>query len=274
LRKPEMRFCQKRIHVVKQLSKIGIRTTQLTTQELVELFYDIYNPTKISEQKITASVHDYTTPMVSPAVEGEEEDVMSEPTTSPSATSMPSPSAKPVQPSQTTPTASEGSPSSEPQSTVPAQIETPLSAQSTAPPQSEAAVAPNPTSNQQSQLKAASQQTDESMPNWMKTVEEKVQKDQHINQPTEPAADQATQTPASPHAGQPQNIQDVRPNQQAQPRLARIQPQKPQQQNQVIGGRVATSPGQVSGQTNPNAPGRPQPPGPADLDSEQTVYSS
>ena len=59
----------KKAHLIKQLSRIGIKSKQLTTQELVELFYDLYNPTVAREQKVASLTSDYTTPLVEPAIE-------------------------------------------------------------------------------------------------------------------------------------------------------------------------------------------------------------
>src|SRR3989338_2988859 len=40
----------KRDHILRQLSRIGLKGRQLTTQELVELFYNLYNPTFTGEK--------------------------------------------------------------------------------------------------------------------------------------------------------------------------------------------------------------------------------
>ena len=55
--------------IIKQLSRIGVKGKLLTTQELVELFYDIYNPTSSSEEKLKAGAQEYTTPIVEAAIE-------------------------------------------------------------------------------------------------------------------------------------------------------------------------------------------------------------
>lgn len=55
-------------HIIKQLNRIGIKSKQLSTEELVELFYDLYNPEVTREQKAALSTHEYTTPIVEPAV--------------------------------------------------------------------------------------------------------------------------------------------------------------------------------------------------------------
>ncbi len=42
----------KRDHLVQQFGRIGIKSKQLTTQELIELYFDIYNPNEVGLQKI------------------------------------------------------------------------------------------------------------------------------------------------------------------------------------------------------------------------------
>lgn len=59
----------KRDHVIAQTARLGLSTRQLVTQELVELFYDIYNPAPIGTQRVLLDTASYTTPMVKPAVE-------------------------------------------------------------------------------------------------------------------------------------------------------------------------------------------------------------
>ena len=55
-------------HIVKEFNRIGVRTRQLTTQELVELYFDIYNPSSVHGQRIRANVEDYKTAIVNPAI--------------------------------------------------------------------------------------------------------------------------------------------------------------------------------------------------------------
>lgn len=55
-------------HVAKEFSRLGVKSRQLTTQELVELYFDIYNPTTLSGQRIRTNVEDYKTAVVSPAI--------------------------------------------------------------------------------------------------------------------------------------------------------------------------------------------------------------
>jgi hypothetical protein len=59
----------KRDHVIKQTARLGLTTKQLTTQELIELFYDIYNPAPTGTQRVLLDTASYTTPMVEPALE-------------------------------------------------------------------------------------------------------------------------------------------------------------------------------------------------------------
>ena len=59
----------KRDHIVKQMARIGLSTKQLTTKELIELYYDIYNPAPTSTQRIVLDTTSYTTAIVEPAVE-------------------------------------------------------------------------------------------------------------------------------------------------------------------------------------------------------------
>lgn len=69
----------KRDHLTKQLNRIGINSRELTTQELVELFYDIYNPAEVASEKVAAEIKDYTAPLVAPAVENDQQVPLSAP---------------------------------------------------------------------------------------------------------------------------------------------------------------------------------------------------
>lgn len=69
LERAKVGLLPKKEHLVKQLSRIGIKSKQLSTQELVELFYDIYNPSVAREQKVALSTNEYTTSIVEPAIE-------------------------------------------------------------------------------------------------------------------------------------------------------------------------------------------------------------
>jgi len=52
----------KRDHLLRQIGRIGIKGRQLTTQELVELFYNIYNPTNTGQK--LGEIGGYTKPLV------------------------------------------------------------------------------------------------------------------------------------------------------------------------------------------------------------------
>lgn len=53
----------KRDHLMAQFSRIGLFSRQLNTQELIQLFYTIYNPESSEGQKMTESIN-YTTSLV------------------------------------------------------------------------------------------------------------------------------------------------------------------------------------------------------------------
>ena len=55
-------------HVIREFGRIGIKGKQLTTQELVELYFDIYNPSNIHGQRIRTNLDDYKTAIVNPAI--------------------------------------------------------------------------------------------------------------------------------------------------------------------------------------------------------------
>ncbi len=55
-------------HLVKEFNRIGVRSKQLKTQELVELYFDIYNPSNVHGQRIRTNIEDYKTAIVNPAI--------------------------------------------------------------------------------------------------------------------------------------------------------------------------------------------------------------
>ena len=59
----------KRDHLIKQTARLGLSSRQLTTQELIELFYDIYNPAPSGTQHVLLDPASYTVPLVEPALE-------------------------------------------------------------------------------------------------------------------------------------------------------------------------------------------------------------
>lgn len=69
LTKAKIRLEPKKEHLIKQFNKVGVKAEQLKTKELIELFYDIYNPDLAREQRLRPGAEDYTAPLVRPAVE-------------------------------------------------------------------------------------------------------------------------------------------------------------------------------------------------------------
>ncbi len=69
LEKAKVNLAPKIAHVMKQLNRIGIKAKQLSTEELVEFFYDLYNPEVAREQRAALSTQEYTTPIVEPAIQ-------------------------------------------------------------------------------------------------------------------------------------------------------------------------------------------------------------
>lgn len=61
----------KRDHLIKQLARMGLAARVLRGPELIELYFDVYNPSEIGTQRIPADEAQYTTPLVQPSVEGE-----------------------------------------------------------------------------------------------------------------------------------------------------------------------------------------------------------
>ncbi|MCR4324708.1 MAG: hypothetical protein NUV69_03395 [Candidatus Curtissbacteria bacterium] len=59
----------RRDHIIQQTTRLGLTTKQLNTQELIELFYDIYNPAPTGTQRVLLDAQSYTTPIVEPSVE-------------------------------------------------------------------------------------------------------------------------------------------------------------------------------------------------------------
>ncbi|PIS23223.1 hypothetical protein COT49_01190 [candidate division WWE3 bacterium CG08_land_8_20_14_0_20_40_13] len=58
----------KKDHLIKEFSRINIKARQLKSEEIIELFYDIYNPESARMQKMRGSPDEYTAPIVEPKV--------------------------------------------------------------------------------------------------------------------------------------------------------------------------------------------------------------
>ncbi|MBD3365933.1 hypothetical protein GF360_01165 [candidate division WWE3 bacterium] len=68
LRDAKMELEPKLGHVQKEFRRIGVKAEKLTTQELVELYFDIYNPSAVHGQRIQTDINDYQTAIVNPAI--------------------------------------------------------------------------------------------------------------------------------------------------------------------------------------------------------------
>lgn len=55
-------------HVIGEFNRLGVKARQLNTQELVELYFEIYNPDSAQSQKIKTGIEDYRTAIVEPAI--------------------------------------------------------------------------------------------------------------------------------------------------------------------------------------------------------------
>ncbi len=66
LEKAKITLYPKRDHLISQFGRLGLKARQLKTQEMLDLFYQIYNPEAFG-QKIAAT-KSYNAPLVSPAI--------------------------------------------------------------------------------------------------------------------------------------------------------------------------------------------------------------
>jgi hypothetical protein len=97
----------KRDHVIRQLSKMGLKSQQLTTENLIKLFYNIYNPEAHGQQFAEAS--QYETPLILANIKGDKEAKMDENVQTPTSTPPvggPTSTEPPVGESPTPPTGS------------------------------------------------------------------------------------------------------------------------------------------------------------------------
>ena len=68
LKKAQIDLQPKLDHLTAEFNRLGVKTKLLTTQELVELYFDIYNPSSVHGQRIRTSIEDYKTAIVNPAI--------------------------------------------------------------------------------------------------------------------------------------------------------------------------------------------------------------
>ena len=78
LEKAKTNLFPKRDHLIKQLSRLGLKSQQLNTQQLLELFYNIYNPQSVGQTFVASK--DYKVGLVQPAISGKEPEKRKEPT--------------------------------------------------------------------------------------------------------------------------------------------------------------------------------------------------
>lgn len=81
LEKAKTNLYPKRDHLIKQFNRLGLKAVQLTTKELIELFYIIYNPE--SEGQKLGSNKDYSAFLVKPAIKETPQTQPSTPSPSP-----------------------------------------------------------------------------------------------------------------------------------------------------------------------------------------------
>jgi len=73
LQKAKTNLYPKRDHILRQVARLGLKAKQLNTQELIQLFFNIYNP-EVKGQQLTTT-EQYRRPMVEPAMAKAEEGV-------------------------------------------------------------------------------------------------------------------------------------------------------------------------------------------------------
>lgn len=83
IKRAKMSLEPKYDHLVHQLARLGLRARQLTTKELIQLMFEIYNPDSAQGQ-ILASPEEYETPLVKPAVAFQENPQITDPEEKPS----------------------------------------------------------------------------------------------------------------------------------------------------------------------------------------------
>jgi len=72
IRDAQVNLFPRRDHIIKQAARLGLAARQLTTKELIELYYDIYNPAPTGTQRIILDTDSLGAPLVKPSVESPE----------------------------------------------------------------------------------------------------------------------------------------------------------------------------------------------------------
>jgi type IV secretory pathway VirB4 component len=68
LREAKVEINPKIEHIMREFGRLGIKSRPMNTQELVELYFDIYNPSSSQGQRIRTNIDDYKTAIVNPAI--------------------------------------------------------------------------------------------------------------------------------------------------------------------------------------------------------------
>ncbi|MDA1337909.1 MAG: hypothetical protein O2871_00940 [bacterium] len=68
LDKAKTNLYPKRDSLIKEFKRVGIKASQLSSKELLQLYYDIYNTETSRNQRIKLNSSDYTTPLVEPLI--------------------------------------------------------------------------------------------------------------------------------------------------------------------------------------------------------------
>lgn len=70
----------KREFLIKQFQKMGLKAVQLNSDELIQLFYDIYDPDKVGVKRVALDESDYTAGFVEPLTANLVDEIMGTPT--------------------------------------------------------------------------------------------------------------------------------------------------------------------------------------------------
>jgi hypothetical protein len=68
LDKAKTNLYPKRDSLIREFKRVGIKASQLSSKELLQLYYDIYNTETSRNQRIKLDSSDYTTPLVEPLI--------------------------------------------------------------------------------------------------------------------------------------------------------------------------------------------------------------
>jgi len=128
LAKSKQELYPRRDHLIRQFARLGLQSRQLTTQELVTLFYKTYNPSAQGVEQYLTLPSDYETPAVQTQVRNLYSQKQAEQTTPPQPVTAPPP------PTQPAPITATPAPAQQPISTQPVPTVIPPSPSVTAPP--------------------------------------------------------------------------------------------------------------------------------------------